>query len=86
MSSAGAFPAGSAAAPSSIALSVAAADATVVLPFDFTRLIFAAALGYILFDEFPGLWTWAGGVLIFAAVLWMTRGEARRDTPQKTET
>ena len=64
----------------------AAADATVVLPFDFTRLIFAAALGYILFDEFPSLWTWAGGVLIFAAVLWMTRGEARRDTPQKTET
>lgn len=64
----------------------AAADATIVLPFDFTRLIFAAALGYILFDEFPSLWTWAGGVLIFTAVLWMTRGEARRDSPRKTET
>tara|TARA_R110000787_G_scaffold46459_6_gene112727 strand:+ start:215 stop:1102 length:888 start_codon:yes stop_codon:yes gene_type:complete len=64
----------------------AAADATVVLPFDFTRLIFAAALGYILFNEFPSLWTWAGGVLIFIAVLWMTRGEARRGSPPKTET
>ena len=63
----------------------AAADATVVLPFDFTRLIFSAALGYILFNEFPSLWTWAGGVLIFIAVLWMTRGEARRDRPPKTE-
>ena len=64
----------------------AAADATVVLPFDFTRLIFAAALGYILFNEFPSLWTWGGGVLIFIAVLWMTRGEARRNSPPKTET
>jgi drug/metabolite transporter (DMT)-like permease len=63
--------------------SYAAADATAVLPFDFTRLIFAAAFGYILFEEFPDIWTWAGGTLIFAAVLWMTRGEAKSDTSKK---
>lgn len=55
----------------------AAADATVVLPFDFTRLVFAALLGFVAFGEFPDVWTWVGGVLIFAAVLWMTRMETQ---------
>ena len=56
----------------------AAADATVVLPFDFTRLVFAALLGFIFFGEFPDMWTWAGGALIFAAILWMTKIETAR--------
>jgi len=55
----------------------AAADATVVLPFDFTRLVFSAALGLLLFAEAPDVWVWAGGLLIFGAVLWMARLEAR---------
>jgi len=54
-----------------------AADATVVLPFDFTRLVFSALLGFALFAEFPNVWVWAGGVLILTAVLWMARLEAR---------
>jgi len=55
----------------------AAADATVVMPFDFTRLVFSALLGFILFREFPDIWVWAGGVIILAGVLWMARQEAR---------
>jgi drug/metabolite transporter (DMT)-like permease len=54
-----------------------AADATVVLPFDFTRLVFSALLGFVFFSELPDLWTWTGGALIFAAVLWMARLEAQ---------
>lgn len=54
----------------------AAADATVVLPFDFTRLVFAALFGFVVFGEFPDIWTWLGGALIFAAILWMTKIEA----------
>lgn len=61
----------------------AAADATVVVPFDFTRLIFSALAGFVLFNEFPDLWTWIGGVVILIAVLWMTRGEARAERRQK---
>jgi drug/metabolite transporter (DMT)-like permease len=56
----------------------AAADATVVLPFDFTRLVFAALFGFVVFREFPDVWTWVGGALIFAAILWMTKIEAAR--------
>lgn len=57
----------------------AAADATVVVPFDFTRLVFAAILGWILFQEFPDLSVWIGGVIILCGVLWMTRLEAREE-------
>ena len=55
----------------------AAADATVVLPFDFTRLVFSALLGWLLFEEFPDIWVWAGGLVILISVLWMTRQEAK---------
>lgn len=56
----------------------AAADATVVLPFEFTRLVFAALFGFVVFGEFPDIWTWIGGALIFAAILWMTRMETAK--------
>jgi drug/metabolite transporter (DMT)-like permease len=46
---------------------IASADARVVQPFDFCRLPFAAVLGYFLFAETSGIWTWVGAVVIFAA-------------------
>jgi len=49
------------------------ADATIVLPFNFTRLIWAALFGWLFFAEFPDLWTWIGGLVIFAASIWLTR-------------
>ncbi len=55
----------------------AAADVTVVLPFDFTRLVFSALLGFLVFAEFPDVWIWAGGALIFGSILWMSRLETR---------
>lgn len=50
-----------------------AADATIVLPFNFTRLIWAALFGWVFFSEFPDPWTWVGGSVIFAASIWLTR-------------
>jgi len=55
----------------------AAADATVVLPFEFTRLPFAAVIGYLAFRELPEAWAWIGGAVIFAASLYMVRRESR---------
>ena len=34
------------------------ADATLVIPTDFTRLAWAALLGWLLFAELPDAWTW----------------------------
>ncbi len=58
-----------------------AADLTVVLPFEYTRLPIAAFFGLMLFSEFPDLWTWIGGTVIFAATVFMAQretAEARR--------
>ncbi len=60
-----------------LARAYAAADATVVLPFEFSRLIFSAVLGLVLFAEFPDLWTWVGGAVILAGIIAMAHLEAR---------
>ncbi len=59
------------------------ADTTVVLPLDFTRLLWASLFGYLAFAELPDAWTWAGGaVIVLGATLviyWESRtGPARR--------
>jgi drug/metabolite transporter (DMT)-like permease len=56
----------------------AAADATAVLPFEFTRLPFAAVIGFLAFRELPDIWAWLGGAVIFGASLYMVQREARR--------
>ena len=45
------------------------ADVTAVLPADYTKLPWAALLGFVLFMEVPTVWTWLGGTMIFAAVI-----------------
>lgn len=37
----------------------------VVMPIDFTKLIWAAGLGFLWFGEIPTVFTWAGGAMIF---------------------
>ena len=54
-----------------------AADLTVVLPFEYTRLPIAAFFGLVLFSEFPDLWTWIGGTMIFGATVYMAHREAQ---------
>ncbi|MGE0094984.1 MAG: DMT family transporter [Alphaproteobacteria bacterium] len=60
-----------------LARSFAAAEASVVLPFDFSKMPIAAAIGYVAFDEHPDLWTWAGAALIVAAATYIARREAQ---------
>jgi drug/metabolite transporter (DMT)-like permease len=53
------------------------ADASVVLPVDFLRLIWASVLGYLLFNEIPVLYVWIGGTIIFASTLYLAYREAK---------
>lgn len=53
-----------------------AAEATAVLPFDFARLPFAALIGWIVFAEFPDIWIWTGGAIIFGASIYLAHREA----------
>lgn len=61
-----------------ITRAVAVAEARVVQPFDFARLPFAAAVGYVAFGELSDRWTWIGAVIIFAAGYYVLRLERRR--------
>jgi drug/metabolite transporter (DMT)-like permease len=44
------------------------ADATVVLPADFTKLVFAGLAGWLFFSELPEIWIWIGGTIVFSGV------------------
>ena len=61
-------------------LAVSAADARIVQPFQFSRMIFATAIGWIMFSELPDVWTWLGAAVIFAASYYVVyrEGKARR--------
>jgi drug/metabolite transporter (DMT)-like permease len=47
----------------------ALADASALLPLEFTRLPFVALLGYLAFGEVPDVWVWLGAAVIFASGL-----------------
>lgn len=51
-------------------------EASVVAPFNFLQLPFAAGFGFVLFGETPGWSTLGGGVVIVASVLYIMRREA----------
>jgi drug/metabolite transporter (DMT)-like permease len=55
-------------------------EATAVAPFDYSRLIYSAALGYLLFAEVPSAATWAGGAIIISSTLYIAVREARLRT------
>ena len=60
-----------------------AADASAVMPFDFSRLIFASALGWLAFGEHPDKWTWIGAAIICVATVYIARREARLARPRR---
>jgi drug/metabolite transporter (DMT)-like permease len=53
------------------------ADASVIAPVSYIRLLFAAGFGIVLFDEVPDLWLGLGALLIVGSTLYITRREAR---------
>ncbi|MDP7652887.1 MAG: DMT family transporter [Rhodospirillales bacterium] len=53
------------------------AEVSVVMPFDFTKLIWSAIIGYLFFAEVPTVWTWIGGFTIFASATYITYSESR---------
>jgi drug/metabolite transporter (DMT)-like permease len=65
---------------------VGAADARVVQPFQFTRMIFATAIGYALFVELPDIWTWIGAAVIFGSTYAIALREARTKKTHSRET
>ena len=51
-------------------------DITALQPLEFIKLPFAVILAWIIFTEWPGLWTFVGGAIIFTSTVYITRREA----------
>jgi drug/metabolite transporter (DMT)-like permease len=61
----------------SLSLSFSKASLATVAPFDFGRLIFVSLIAYFFFGEVIDCWTIAGGIIIFAAGIYIIRREAK---------
>ena len=55
------------------------AETTMLMPFEFTRLIWAALLGLMIFNELPDLWAVTGGAIILGATTYIAYRESQLD-------
>jgi drug/metabolite transporter (DMT)-like permease len=60
------------------------ADATLLAPVRFTRLVWAALIGVIAFGEIPDLWTWIGAAVIAGSISYIAYREATLRQQKKT--
>ena len=52
------------------------ADTSFLMPLDYTRLPFTAAIAFVAFGEVPDIWTWVGAAVIAGSALYIARREA----------
>lgn len=55
--------------------SLSLADTGVVMPIDFTKLIWVSVIAYLAFGEIPDLFTWIGGAIIFGSTFYIAYRE-----------
>jgi drug/metabolite transporter (DMT)-like permease len=53
----------------------ALADASAILPLEFTRLPFVAVLAYVVLGEVPDKWVWLGAAVIFGSTMYIAHRE-----------
>ncbi len=52
-------------------------EAALLSPFKYTNLIFAVALGYVIWGDLPDQWTWVGTAVVIVSGLYILHREAR---------
>ena len=67
-----------------IANGIRYADVSLTQPVGFTRMIWAALIGYALFDETPDAYTWLGAAVILGSALYISYREAQLSRKQKS--
>jgi drug/metabolite transporter (DMT)-like permease len=61
-----------------VAWAYRSAPASMLAPFSYTQLLYAAVFGYLIFGNLPDPWTWAGAALIVASGLYTAHRERVR--------
>ena len=62
-----------------------AGEASFVAPFDYSKILFAMAFGFLFFAEVPESWTLAGAAVIVASTLYIARRETKLGTRKERE-
>jgi drug/metabolite transporter (DMT)-like permease len=57
------------------------AESSFIAPFEYTAMLWAAALGFIVFGDVPGARTLWGGTIVLAAGLFMVEMDRRFNRP-----
>lgn len=70
-----------------IALAFRAGEATAIMPFDYSRLLYGILFDIVLFTQYPDGWTITGSCVIIASTLYVARrqaqvGRTRADAPE----
>ena len=52
------------------------ADLSLLQPFEFLNLVWATAIGILLFQEEPSPWVWVGGAIVVASASYIAQREA----------
>ncbi|HAE00013.1 MAG TPA: EamA/RhaT family transporter [Rhodospirillaceae bacterium] len=58
------------------------APASILQPFNFTLLVWATLMGYIVFNNLPDMWTLIGGAVVVASGLYTIYRERKRNVPE----
>lgn len=58
------------------------APAAVVAPFQYSSLVWAALFGWLIFSEWPDIWTWLGAALIIGSGLYIFHRESQHKRKQ----
>ena len=58
------------------------ADVSIVAPFDYTHIIWAALLGFFIWGEVPGNTIWLGAAIVMASGIYILFREARLGLPR----
>ena len=61
------------------------ADATLVLPADFSKLVWASIAGFLFFGEIPEIWSWVGAAIVFGAIIYMAYQECEKPGASRPE-
>jgi len=62
-----------------------ATRASILAPFGYTSLVFAACYGILIFGEYPDLWTTTGALIIMSTGLLVWRQQTTRDTTMRQD-
>lgn len=62
------------------------AEASLLAPFNYSKLIWVVALGYLVFGDLPDFWTLAGSTIIIASGSYVLYRETRMTNSAKTST